>query len=226
MFVAILAALALSSPAPSASPLKQIIEVHAQSTLCATLHQTVAPALAGLMKDDSVIDLGQRALGHLTHGGGDMDRLQMENASLALVHNLKIVDDLLADAKKFPASPKTDDERTASRIKADLESIVSWQKDRLNVIYGTMDSYALGEMQTGFPLFNPTVGPNSDDLVPDMQATPVQTPPPIVAAGISIGPGGSPRFVGSASRPVAIGALEDRASVEILNAAATCASAH
>lgn len=169
--VAIVSAIALSTPAPTLSAPPQIIEVHSQSTLCTTLQQTVGPALTGLMQNDEVIDAGQRVVKKLTHddaAAAGMDRLQLENASLALVHNLAVIDGLLADAKKFPANPHTDDERTAAQIKVDLQSVVSSQKQKLNEIYGMMDTYELASMRNTFPRFNPTVGPTADDPVPDM----------------------------------------------------------
>lgn len=241
MFFAGLLALAASQPAPSAStPPKQIIEVHSQSTLCTTLNETVAPVLAGLMKNDEVIGSGERVLANMMYDRANgsqragMDRLQLENASLALVHNLAAIDGLLADSGKFPPTPRNDAERTANDIKTALQNVATSQKQKLNEIYGMMDTDELGTMQTVFPAGNPGFGPISQQPDPDMQKETVKTAPPAAGAGFAAAPGAGLAAAPGDAQPsggtetgaVSIAALEDRASAEIARAAAVCGRTH
>lgn len=228
MLAAILVAIAVSTPQPSESaPPKQIIEVRSQSALCTTLRQTIAPVLVGLIRNDQVIVDGTQALTKMIHNPSDgVARLQTENASLALVHNLALIDGLLADAKKFPANPQTDDERTADRVKAALQNVETSQKQKLNAIYGIMDTAELGKMMKDFPKFMEGFGSVSTAPDPDAQPAPVATPGLFAGAGLPVGPGGSPRWVASPSHKATTAELEARASDEIVRVATICAHAH
>jgi hypothetical protein len=173
--------------APQSSPgLKTIIDVKSR-TLCTALRENVSTSLVGLMKNDRVIDLGSRVFRKM---GADqvkkskalqMDALANENVVGAMVHNLAEIDRLLDDPARFPLNPKTDDERSADRMKAELQAIEDRQKLQLNVINGTIQTDDLSTMEHEFPAFSPVVQP---------AGTSVSTPPPttIADAGLPSSP--------------------------------------
>jgi len=163
----VLAATVSTTPQPSSSPLKTIIDVKAR-TLCATLAEHVRPAMLGLMKNDNAIGysvsvLNKTASDAASHGRIDIDMLQVKNIALALNHNIFTIDNMLNDPAHFPSHPKTPDEIAESQIKQDLLKLLDRQKLIVNALYGTADTLALSSMQHDFPEHNevamPTIAP-------------------------------------------------------------------
>lgn len=115
------------SPAPSPAPSHQA---------CTTLRENVRTALAGLMKDDQIIEAGRKAYQKMasdrTANARDVaiDRLYVENAVTAMVHNLALVDEQLADPSRFPTDSATSDARATLAMKAQLTAIAAQQKRR------------------------------------------------------------------------------------------------
>jgi hypothetical protein len=161
-------------PQPASSPLKTIIDVKAR-TLCRTLAEHVQPAVAGLMKNDRMIDLSVSVLdktaADMTGGGSiNLDMLQLKNVALALNRNVETIDKILDDPAHFPLHPNTPDEWTEDEIKQDLLKILTRQKLVVNALYGTADTHALASMQNDFPENNPVVNPTAAPVFPADQA--------------------------------------------------------
>ncbi|HEV3139637.1 MAG TPA: hypothetical protein VGY57_03930, partial [Vicinamibacterales bacterium] len=120
----------------------------------------------------------------------------------AMVHNLGVIDKLLADEKRFPKkAPATDDERIAQQLKAQIQAVEERQRAALNTIANALDAEDLGRMQNDFPggisaittdprrpkgLVNPERGPDSEGsfigvaglIMPQMSSPPMGTAPP------------------------------------------------
>jgi hypothetical protein len=140
------------SPSPPAN-LPEIGRVHS-NTLCTALRVRIAPTVVGLMKNDEIISAGHRAFAKMgrdtadnSSGSIEIDKLYLEQVETRLVHNLKVVDMLLADAKLFPANATTDDERDATLMKAQLLAVADSQRKALDLVSGTLETESLGQMQ-------------------------------------------------------------------------------
>lgn len=146
-----------ASPTPSpAAPLPEIGRVRS-TTLCTTLRQNIAPTILGLMKNDEIIGAGHRAFAKMAHDASgsssaaiDIDKLYLEQIETRLVHNLQVIDKLLGDDKRFPASPRTDDERAAVVLKTQLLAVADPQRKALDLVSGTLETESLGQMQHEF----------------------------------------------------------------------------
>jgi hypothetical protein len=143
---------ATPSPAPAAN-LPEIGRVRS-TTLCTTLRTNIAPTVLGLMKNDEIIGAGHRAFAKMAHdqagtssGVIDIDKLYLEQVETRLVHNLKVIDTLLSDDKHFPAAPKDGDERDALIMKSQLLAVADQQRKALDLVSGTLETEALGQMQ-------------------------------------------------------------------------------
>jgi hypothetical protein len=142
-----------ATPSPSPPSLPEIGRVHSNA-LCTTLRQNIAPTIAGLMKNDEIIGAGHRAFGKMARDSAgssgaaiDIDKLYLEQVETRLVHNLAVVDRLLGDEKRFPANPKSDDERDASALRAQLLAVADSQRKALDLVSGTLETESLGQMQ-------------------------------------------------------------------------------
>lgn len=151
--VAIADAQASPAPAASSAPLKTIIEVRA-TVLCQTLRDGVRPTLAGLMKNDSLIEAANRAVAKLVDdqakqatGSGQIDRLYLRNVAGALSHNLSTIDDLLGHRFPQDTSPM---HASVEDIHARLASIASAQNETLNLIEGYLQTEEIGRAQDEF----------------------------------------------------------------------------
>lgn len=157
---------AVPSPQPS---IPTIIEVHS-SPYCTALHQTVVPALVGLMRNDALIKVGLSAILRMDHDfkyGGEMvtswnqqgaathtqlpgkvqlfdDRLQ-QTAS-ALQHNVTIIDAILANTDDKLKPRNADEQASLASIKAQLAKVAGQQKTAVNLINGTAESQELDEI--------------------------------------------------------------------------------
>jgi len=229
------------APSPEASPLKVIIDVKAR-TLCTALHDNVAVSLAGLITNDRIIDTGRKAIlkmgadqvkGSIAH---PMDALVAENVVGSMVHNLAIIDQKLDDPARFPLDPKTDDERLADRVKAQLLAIADTQRRQLNALNGTIETDNLNTMQhdvvqptvmdkAGATLTPPPDTNISNAGLKDAPNTPARTDPRTLAAGNLIGT----TYYGSladamSGQQQSTQELESTAAATIRQAAAQCAA--
>jgi hypothetical protein len=177
-----------SAPQPQPSPLKQIIDVKSRS-LCTALRDNVAISLAGLISNDANIDVGRKAMMKLGadqikgSSAGKIDALVGENVTGSIVHNLVLIDQKLNDLQRFPADPKTDDERLAAQLKAQLQAIEDAQKRQLNAIYGTIDTDTMNTMQHEMPA-GQSVASGSIARGPEAPAASTPAPDSIAAAGL------------------------------------------
>lgn len=157
----VLAVAVAASPSPEASPLKQIIEVHSRQ-FCTTLTQRVEPAIAGLMKNDALIEHGRGGLLRTSadalagSAAVNMDKLGIRNVALAMTHNIQVIDGILDDPARFPKSPSSNDDRAADGIKVQLLNIAQRQQTVVNAMMGTVETSAMGQMKSDLPLGNPT----------------------------------------------------------------------
>lgn len=151
----------MGAPSPSASPPKVIIEVRSRE-FCSTLVQRVEPAIAGLIKNDALIEHGRGGLlrtgADVTAGSAaaNMDKLGIRNVALAMTHNIQTIDGILDDPARFPKAPSTDDQRAADGIKTQLLNIAARQQVVVNAMMGTVETTAMGEMKGDLPSGNPT----------------------------------------------------------------------
>ncbi|MDB5040022.1 MAG: hypothetical protein JWN27_748 [Candidatus Eremiobacteraeota bacterium] len=164
MFEAIFVAYALSaspSPMPAASPsptpLREIGRVRSRA-LCTTLRENVAPTLAKLIEGDARIVAGRSTFVKMgkDHVLKDDGHLELDRIALgATVHNLArsiiAADTLLADAKRFPAKPQTDDERDAAKMKRQLQAVVDDQKLALNLFSDLLETDLRAQMRHDLP---------------------------------------------------------------------------
>jgi len=160
MFEVIFATLALAaspSPMPSATPLREIGRVRSRA-LCTTLRENVAPTLAKLIEGDARIVAGRSTFVKMgkdvvfkDHGHMELDRIALGMTVNVLARSIAAADTLLADVKRFPANPQTDDERDAAAMKKQLQSVVDEQKHALNLFSGLLETDRLGQMQHDFP---------------------------------------------------------------------------
>ncbi len=166
----VLALAVTPSPAPSAAPvLQEIGRVRSRTPLCSTLREAVAPSILALLKSDAVFAAGHQTF--VTMGKHQLersrtqlefDRIQLDHQVVAVVQNLKAVDTLLADTKRFPKVATTDDERRALAIKAQLQQVAKAQNSALNVISGTLETDRLGQMQHERPTkIEAAIGPEN-----------------------------------------------------------------
>jgi hypothetical protein len=153
LFLAALAPLFVPATPTPAPVLPEIGRVRS-NVLCTTLRQNIAPTIAGLMKNDELVGAGHRAFAKMAHDQAgsssaaiDIDMLYLEQVETRLVHNLGVVDRLLGDEKRFPAVPKNADERDALTLRAQLLGVADSQRKALDLVSGTLDTEALGQMQ-------------------------------------------------------------------------------
>lgn len=153
------AAPAQTAPAPqaAATTLPEIGRTHSRG-LCTTVRDSVAPIVLGLMKSDELVGAGRRAflkMGNDQRTGSreaiDLDQVYARHAVDAMVHNLAVVDKLLADAKRFPKTAATDDEHIAQDLKAQIQAVAERQRAALNTIANALDAEDLGRMQNDLP---------------------------------------------------------------------------
>ena len=176
-----------ATPTPSPAALPEIGRVRSNA-LCTTLRQNIAPTILGLMKNDEIIGAGHRAFNKMardsagTSGASiDIDKLYLEQVETRLVHNLGVIDRMLGDAKRFPATPITDDDHAANAMKSQLLAVAEQQRKALDLVSGTLETESLGQMQ--------------HELNGQMQGATGQAAPPAPATPDPI------TFIGSAGLP-------------------------
>ena len=159
------------TPAPLPIALKTIITVRS-TQLCNATATTVMYTIQGLQANDRLVESSKplllemgrdfipisevgNAFGKRTsHFGGAHDpspALILDNQHLIkltnqIVHNLAIIDSLLNDRSRFPTVAKTDSDKEALLLKAQLEAVADQQRKILNVLYGLSDTLSLQEL--------------------------------------------------------------------------------
>ena len=107
------------------------------------------------MKSDELIAAGQSA--YLALAGGqniddphhDLGRVRLGIVVTGIAHNMAVVEGLLADKKRFPETPRSDDDRRAVQVRDQLEDVLKRQNDALNIINGVLETDLLRKMQGG-----------------------------------------------------------------------------
>jgi hypothetical protein len=218
MLGAIVAAflLAAPTPAPSAAPTHQA---------CITLRENVRTALAGLMKDDEIIEAGRKAYQKMssdrTANTRDVpiDRLYVENAVTAMVHNLALVDQQLADPARFPTDAAPGDARSTLLMKAQLTAIASQQKKALDLLSGALETSNFNSMQNS-PDDGPTVVRNRTSL----SGAPGDLQDPGAALDMSAGAPDDTLANAISAQQTTIQELESKAAATVMSAAAACST--
>jgi hypothetical protein len=161
MFEAIFATFALAaspSPMPAATPLREIGRVRSRA-LCTTLRENVAPTLAKLIEGDARIVAGRSTFVKMGQNvvlknpaRMDLDRIALGMTVSVLARSVIAADTLLADAKRFPVNPQTDDERDAAAMKKQLQAVIDEQKHVLNIFSGLLETDLMGQMRNDLPV--------------------------------------------------------------------------
>ena len=150
--LATLSMLTAQAPVPSQTSLPEIGRTRAKG-FCTTVRDNVAPSLLGLMKTDDLIGASHRALLKAAHDqtagspeSMELDQLYLDKVVAAMAHNLGVVKKMLADEKRFPKTPSSDDDRFALLLKAQLQAAADRQNDALNHLNGMLETEAMGSM--------------------------------------------------------------------------------
>src|SRR5215469_1493900 len=161
--------LAVAIPAvPTPSPPPPIIITTKTSVLCNAVRNIVAPAVAGLIAQDFMIDQGRDLIADMvkTHFAGADAWVELDNMRLSSVvdgvaqNNIKVhrlLEKLAGVSLKDPAEATE-----LSSLRSRLLDIADEQAESLNVLSGTADTEALAELQ-GFE------NPMAASLRPDVQ---------------------------------------------------------
>ena len=161
-------AVAQSVPsAAGATPPPTIGSTHSKG-FCDTVRDNVAPSVVGLIKNDALIGAGHRAFAKMVYdtttsspAALDLDRVYLGQVVHALAHNAAAIDTLLADQKRFPKTPASDDDKLAAQIAAQLRAARDRQNDALNLIDGTLETEQMGQMRQDLPQqMQSAVGPS------------------------------------------------------------------
>lgn len=158
MLMAIVLAAVTGAPAASPSPapltpLKVIGSVRS-TPFCTALHETIGPAIAGVLSNDDLIATSKPAFAKLYHDDvlarsearTHFDVYALEKLIGPIVANVKRVDTLL-DAK-------SDNDPKLKAMREKLKAVVAQQKESLNVISGFVATEQLGELQNDSELGN------------------------------------------------------------------------
>jgi hypothetical protein len=214
MLGAIVVALLLAAPSPAPSPALG-------HEACTTLRQNVRTALAGLMKNDEIIESGRKAYQKMsadrTTNTRDLaiDRLYVENAITALVHNLSIVDAQLADPIRFPLDAANGASSPAA-MKAQLAAIAAQQKRALDLLSGALETGNFNAMQ------------NSSDDGPTIVHTrsSLSAPTEVLNPSVTLDVGASTPDDNIADeisqRQAQLAEMESKAAMTVMSAAAAC----
>ncbi len=164
------------APSPTASPLKTITTVKSGplcTTLTTTVLHTVQglqinDAIIESSKG-ALVDMGKAWMPN-SLAGEKFDQLQAQwgNApadthnvddpglilgaqhiykiAQSIVHNLQIIDNMLNDPARFPSDPKTDQDKQAMVLKAQLQAVADGQRKNLNVLNGLAETFSMQDL--------------------------------------------------------------------------------
>lgn len=144
-------ALTAQTPAPSSTGLPEIGRTRAKG-FCTTVRDNVAPAVLGLMKTDDLVGAGHRGAlktagdsrSSAQSGALDLDYIYLRAVAARMAHNLDVIKKMLADEKRFPKNPVTEDDKFALLMKAQLQAAADRQAVALNHISGIVETVAIG----------------------------------------------------------------------------------
>ena len=115
------------------------------------MRDNVAPSVLGLMKTDDLVAAGHRGALKTaedtrgsTAGALDLDYIYLRAVAARMAHNLDVVKKLLADEKRFPKTPVTEDDKFALMMKAQLQAAADRQAVALNHLSGIVETVAIG----------------------------------------------------------------------------------
>ncbi|HET7815781.1 MAG TPA: hypothetical protein VFL13_15575 [Candidatus Baltobacteraceae bacterium] len=210
--MAVLVATPQPSPTPAVTPLK-VIERVRSTPFCTALGDNIKHSIETLLADDDAFKqaepLFEQAANDLEFAG-DMEssfndphparshanaRLTFDIAHLrdratSIVENLKKIDDLLSDAKRFPSAASTDEQRRLLALRDQLLKIAKAQNETLNVITGTAEEYAMDDLFSRDVSANGALSANGAKS-PDaglFQGGPMNAPQATPAPGVQTGP--------------------------------------
>jgi hypothetical protein len=170
---------AVPSPQPT---IPTIIEVHS-TPYCTALRKAIAPALAGLMRNDELIAVGQSAMLNMDHDfkyGGELVSSwgstgpativqlpgkvklfdnRLEQTARALQHNVDVVDTILANTDNTLKPSNADEQASLASVKAQLDKIARQQKAAINLLDGTAETQELDQ------IFNATTVEAPSDML-------------------------------------------------------------
>ncbi|HKU66382.1 MAG TPA: hypothetical protein VJP85_01255 [Candidatus Baltobacteraceae bacterium] len=171
MFHLVFAAAVAAAPSPSPTPLRTIVN-ESVSPLCTALRQNIGHSIQAVLANDQAIAASkpvfvsmahdfmsssiveQTGLGNL-HGSAQVDHdsaamqldaQHIERIISTITHNLELIDAQLKDSSRFPKDPKTDADRKALEMRAQLESVETQQKQTLNVLNALYDTRTMEAM--------------------------------------------------------------------------------
>lgn len=143
------------APAPSPTALPEIGRTRAKG-FCTTVRDSVAPSVLGLMKTDDLIAAGHRGAlktavdaralssSSTTSPALELDYAYLRVVAARMAHNLGVLKKLLADEKRFPKTPVTDDDKFALLLKAQLQAAIDRQTVAVNHVSGIVETVAVG----------------------------------------------------------------------------------
>ncbi|HEX3465519.1 MAG TPA: hypothetical protein VHS78_15830 [Candidatus Elarobacter sp.] len=115
------------------------------------MRDNVAPSVLGLMKTDDLIAAGHRGVLKAADdqrgsspGALDLDYAYLRAVAARMAHNLDVMKKLLADEKRFPKAPVTEDDKFALLLKAQLQAAIDRQTVALNHVSGIVETVAIG----------------------------------------------------------------------------------
>jgi hypothetical protein len=192
-------------------------ENQAQAALCQTLHQSVQPALDGVMKNDALLETANRAFVSDT-----VDRGALHSVAESMTHNLSVVTQLLG--QKLPQNMNPTTRAAEELMKSRLQAVASAQNDALNIIQGYMQAEDPAQARSQTPVEhqadpNQVAGGFNDDMaLHDDFHNATDPAKPFVETRV-----GSPARLLQIAR-AQIGDLEDSAGLAIMSAVKVCNS--
>src|SRR5581483_108748 len=152
MWTALVLAVSVATPKPSATPPKTIIQEHV-SPLCTGLRQNIGPAITKVLQNDATIAQSRPLLRNYVKAAAtgsaskDLQVSRMERLISPLVKNTSAIEKLLADPYVFPRTAVSDSDKKLLEMRAYLQQVVAQQKAALDVINGFVTTEQLGQLQ-------------------------------------------------------------------------------
>lgn len=169
--------LSVVTPAPQPSPgapLKTITNAHS-TPFCTAFENNIRRGVQGVLVNDELFKRSgpvfSKAAHDMTLGGGisssfnsmhpaqsdqdnpatTMDMSALDALGGAIVNNLQTIDRILNDSSRFPAPPKTQEDRQLAQLRTGLLALAKKQNDELNVISGTTNQYIFDSLLDRYP---------------------------------------------------------------------------
>jgi len=152
MFLPLVLAVALATPAPAAKPLKTISHLHV-SPLCTGLRRNIGPAIGKVLQNDGYIAQSRPLFRNyvkavsLGSASKDLTVSRLESLIRPLVANTDTIEKLLNDPYVFPRVAISDSDKRLLEMRAHLAQVNEQQKNVLDVISGFVSTQQLGELQ-------------------------------------------------------------------------------